>query len=225
MKIASLLALVAATLFVGGTSQAKERGPSAFVRVLHAISNGPKVDVFVDGKKILNDNTFDALSKYIRIPSGYHTFRIASNNPTRVLVSGSRTFTRDHFYTVGVFGRLNSPRLFAADDTATRVPNNRALLSVYHLAPGAPAVNVTGTINGTRVITLGRNLSYNRHTALAIPAVPMTIRITRTNRPVNVGVLKTVTGFKPRAGLKYTAYVIGNVSRNFKVLLDSSATQ
>ena len=225
MKIASILALVGATLFVGSTSHAKERGPSAFVRVLHAISNGPKVDVFVDGKKILNDNTFDALSAYYRIPSGYHTFRITSNNPTRVLVSGSRNFGTNHFYTVGVFGRLNKPQLFAADDTAPRVPYNRALLSVYHLSPGAPAVNVTGTINGTRVVTLARDLTYNRRGVLAIPAVPMTIRITRTKQPVNIGVLKTVTGFKPKAGLKYTAYVIGNVSRNFTVLLNKAATQ
>ncbi len=225
MKLASLVALVAVTLFLGGTSHAKSSGPNSFVRVLHAISNGPKVDIYLDGKKKVNDIEFDSISKYLRIPSGYHSFRITSNNPTRTLISGARTFSTNHFYTVGVFGRLASPKLFAADDTAGSVPYNRALLTVYHLSPGAPAVNVTGTIGGTRVITLARNLSYNHRTAFSVPAVPMTIRVVRPNKPVNVGILKTVTGVSPRAGRKYAAYIIGNVSRNFKVLLDVTASQ
>ncbi|BCM92522.1 hypothetical protein IAD21_04404 [Abditibacteriota bacterium] len=224
MKIAPFLALVAATLFVGGTSRAddpKIAGPNSFVRILHAISNSPKVDIYLDGKKKLNDIEFDTLSKYLRIPSGYHSFRITSNNPTRTLVSGSRNFGRDHFYTVGVFGRLNAPQVFAADDTAGRVPYNRALLTVYHLSPGAPAVNITGTIRGTEVLTFARGLRYDRRTVLSVPAVPMTIRVTRANG----GVLKTITGVSPRAGRKYAAYIIGNVSRNFKVLLDITGSQ
>ncbi|RYG58160.1 DUF4397 domain-containing protein, partial [bacterium] len=220
MKITSLLALGAATLLMGGVSRAEDpniRGSNSFVRVLHAISNSAKVDIYLDGKKKLNDIEFDSISKYLRIPSGYHSFRITSNNPTRTLVSGARNFGRNHFYTVGVYGRLNNPKLFAADDTAGSVPYNRALMTVYHLSPGAPAVNVTGTINGTRVVTLARGLSYGRRTSFPVTAVPMTIRVTRTNQPVNRGVLKTITGVSPRAGRKYAAYVIGNVSRNFTV--------
>ncbi|RYX82248.1 DUF4397 domain-containing protein [bacterium] len=228
MKIATLLALVAAMLFAGGTSRAADpniAGGNSFVRVLHAISNSPKVDVYLDGKKKLNDIEFDTLSKYLRIPSGYHSFRITSNNPTRTLASGSRNFSRNHFYTVGVFGMLNSPKLFAADDTAGQVPYNRAMLTVYHLAPGAPAVGVTGTIRGTEVLTFTRSLTYGRRAVLGIPALPMTVRVVRSNMPVNRGVLKTITGVSPRAGRKYAAYVIGNVSRNFKVLLDVTGSQ
>ncbi len=223
MKIQTLLACAITTLLLCGASHAQSKipGPNSFIRVLHAISNSPKVDVFVDGQKRLNDVTFDSLSKYFRVSSGTHSFRITSNNPTRILVSGTRNFAPNHFYTVGVYGRLRSPKLFAADDTLGRVPAGRALLSVYHLAPGAPPMNMTSTIRGTRVVTFLRGLSYGRRTSVALPNVPMTIRFTRTNG----GVLKTVTGFSPRAGRKYAAYVIGNVSRNFKVLLDDTATQ
>ncbi len=224
MKIQALGALFAATVVMGGVSRAEDSaipGPNSFVRVLHAISNSPKVDVYIDGEKKLNDITFDSITKYLRVPSGYHSFRITSNNPTRVLASGARNFARNHFYTVGVFGQLRNPKLFGADDTAGRVPYGRALLTVYHLAPGAPPVNVTSTVRGTQVVLLARGLRYGRRTSVGVRAVPMTIRVTRTNG----GVLKTLTGQAPRAGRKYAAYVIGNVSRNFKVLLDVTASQ
>lgn len=220
MKIQTLGVLLAATPMLCSVCHA-DNSPKSFVRVLHAISNSPKVDVYLDGQKKLNDVTFDSISKYLRIPSGYHSFRITSNNPTRTLVSGARNFAPNHFYTVGVFGRLRSPKLFAADDTLGRVPTGRAMLTVYHLAPGAPPMNMTGTIRGTRVVTFLRGLSYSRRTSVALPNVPMTLRFTRANGDV----LKTVLGVSPRAGSKYAAYVIGNVSRNFKVLLDPTATQ
>lgn len=224
MKTSLLAALVALSLSVGSVAHAKDSNadqPSSFIRVLHAISNSPKVDIFIDGQKKLNDIEFDSISKYLRVSAGYHSFRITSNNPTRTLISGARNFSNNHFYTVGVYGRLRSPKLFAADDTAGNAPYGRALLTVYHLAPGAPAVNVTGTIRGNDVVTLGRGIRYGRRAALPVRAVPMTIRVTRANG----GVLKTITGVSPRAGRKYAAYIIGNVSRNFKVLLDVTASQ
>ena len=224
MKIQTLGVLLASTPLLSGVCHAKDSripGPNSFVRVLHAISNSPKVDVYLDGKKKLNDISFDSLSKYLRIASGYHSFRITSNNPTRTLVSGARNFAPNHFYTVGVYGRLRQPKLFGADDTASAVPYGKALLTVYHLAPGAPPMNVTGTIRGTDVVLLARGLRYGNRTVVPVRAIPMTIRFTRANG----GVLKTLTGQSPRAGRKYAAYAIGNVSRNFKVLLDVTASQ
>jgi hypothetical protein len=42
---------------------------------------------------------------------------------------------------------------------------------------------------------------------------------------VNGRTIKTITGFEPRAGRKYSAYAIGRIGQNFRVLADVSASQ
>jgi hypothetical protein len=58
----ALLALAAGAASTwGATARADDpniQGPSAVVRVLHAVADGPKVDVYIDGVKKLNDYEF-----------------------------------------------------------------------------------------------------------------------------------------------------------------------
>jgi hypothetical protein len=196
-------------------------GPNSFVRVLHAVSSGSKVDVYVDGDKIWNDVEFSAITKYIRVPSGTHSFRIETNNPSRTLISTTRNLRGGDFYTLGAFGTPARPRSFAHNDSQGAVPYNRANITFFNLATGGPSFDVRATIkqNGDmRYIT--RGVRYGQAKTATTQALPQSLRLLSRGRT-----LKTITGAEPRAGRKYAAYAIGRVERNYKVMLVTAGSQ
>jgi hypothetical protein len=195
-------------------------GPTSFVRVLHAVAYGPKVDVYIDGQKKLNDVEFGAISKYLRVRAGYHTFRIMTNNPARTILSSARTLRRGDFYTLSAWGNGRRPRLLAFNDSGGSVAYNRARLTAFHLAPGLAPVDVIATTQTGRTYRLFRGLRYGQIRASYVPAVPMTIRFTRGGRTI-----KTITGVEPRAGRKYAAYAMGVPGQTFRVNLDVTGSQ
>lgn len=195
-------------------------GPTSFVRVLHAVPGGPKVDVYIDGNKKLNDVTFGSVTKYLRFPSGRHSFRVESNNPSRVLASGISTLRNGDFYTVTASGTPAYPRLQALNDSVGTMPYNRARVTFYHFAPGLPPVDVIATTENGNTYRIARRLRYGQARAIAVPAVAMTIRLVSNGRTLN-----TMNGVHPRAGRKYAAYALGRPGVNFKTMIDVTASQ
>jgi hypothetical protein len=195
-------------------------GPNSFVRVMHAVAGGPKVDIFIDGQKKLNDVEFSAVTKYLRLPSGYHTFRITTNNPTRTMFSRGITLRNGDFYTLGAYGTWTRPRLLTFNDSAGSVAYSTARFTFFNLSPGSPPLDGYATNANGRVYRLFRRLRYGQTRAVYIPAVPMTFTF-----KVNGRTVKTVPGEEPRAGRKYAAYIIGRYGQSFRVQTDVTASQ
>ena len=226
-KLRALVCASCALAAAAGQARAEDpkiAGPSSFVRVLHAIPAGSKVDVSIDGNKTLNDYEFGGLSKYLRVSPGRHTFRITTNNPSRVMLSGSANLRGGSFYTIIARGTPFRPRLSVANESAGTVPYNRSRVSVYHLSPGSPRLDVLGYTAAGGAYRLLRGIGYGQSRNAGIASVPMTIKLRANGR-----VIKTVTGFEPRAGRRYSAFVIGRIggvgNKKFQVLLDASASQ
>ncbi len=223
-KISLGAALGAAVLGSAGLStradDPKIAGPTTFVRVLHAVPGGSKVDVYIDGKKRLNDVTFGAITKYQRFPSGRHSFRIESNNPTRVVASGTSTLRSGDFYTLSTFGTPSYPRFLAIDDSAGGVPFGRARVTFTNFSPGLAPVDVVATTENGSTYRIARRLRYGTASAAALPAAPMTIRLMSGGRVVG-----TIYGVHPREGRKYAAYAIGRPGVNFRAIMDVTASQ
>lgn len=211
---------ISAAIWTVSAHNAAQAQSDSFVRVLHGLSLTSKVDVYIDGEKKFNDLEFGGLTKYLRIPGGRHSFRVESNNPTRTLVSVARTFRSYDFHTVGIYGTPSKLRVLNAIDSAGTPANGRAQLTAYHLSPGFPAFDVVAYVPGGDILPLIRNVKYGQARRANIPAFPMTIRIVRRG-----AILKTLTGADPRAGRKYALYAVGRPSRNFKALLDVTASQ
>ena len=198
----------------------KIAGPNSFVRVLHAVNDGPKVDVFIDGTKRLNDVTFNSISKYLRVSSGYHSVRIQANNPSRTLLSSRPYFRNGDFYTLTAWGRPTAPRLLNFNDAGGNVAYNKARITFFHLSPGSPPLSVIGTTKTGRTYRIVSSIAYGQIKASYVPAVPMTLRLVANGRTI-----RTLTGVAPRAGRKYAAYVMGRINNNFVVNLDVTASQ
>lgn len=212
-----LLALILGPL---GSAARADNGPVVFVRFLHALSLENKVDILVDGEKIHNDVEFGGLTKYSRLPAGTHEFEFTTNNPTQTILLTRKTLGRDNFYTLGIYGTPSALHLLVAKDSAGYPAYGRAQLTAYHLSPGMKPFDMVAYLPGGRIMPLIRHIRYGQARRANIPAIPMTVRLVR-----NGAILKTLTGASPRAGRKYAAYAIGRPSRNFKLLLDVTASQ
>jgi hypothetical protein len=197
-----------------------DSGPSVFVRFLHGLSLESKVDIFADGKKLHNDVEFGGLTPYSRLTAGKHTFEFTSNNPTQTILLTSKTLGRDNFYTLGIYGTPRALHSFLAKDSTGYPAYGKARLTAYHLSPGLKPFDMVAYLPGGRILPLIRNIRFGQTRVADIPAVPMTVRLVREGR-----ILKTLTGASPRAGRQYAAYAIGRPSRNFKLLLDVTASQ
>lgn len=205
-----------ATVGVAQSAQAQD----SFVRVLHALPGGPKVDFYFDGQKTLNDYRFGGNSKYVKVPSGYRRISVRSNDPARTLFSRTPRLRPNDFYTGIAWGTPSRPRFTLHNDSAGNVPFNRARITFFHLSPGLPPVDVVGTTQTGRSYRFLRGLRYGQIRYAHVPAVPMTIRLVAYGRTV-----KTYTGAEPRAGRKYSAYAIGRPRESFNLFLDTTASQ
>lgn len=194
----------------------------SYVRLLHAMPRGPKVDVYIDGEKKFNDIEFGSLSKYVKLPAGYHSFSIVTNaeanQPERTLLSRARTLRGGSYYTVGPYGILESPKLLAFSDSSGGLQTDTARLTLFHLSPGAPPFDVFAITQTGRTYRLASRLKYGQIRAVYVPPVPMTIRFM-----VNRSVYKTVSGVSPRAATKYDIFALGRVGQNFRVVLETAA--
>ena len=217
MKIFSQLAVfsVCAALW-----SSPARAQDSFVRVLHALTTGPKVDVFIDGDKKLNDVTFGSITTYMRLPSGRHTFRIEGNNPSRVLFNQAVTFRAGDFFTLAAYGTPRNRRLAAFNDSTGIVPSGRALVTFYNLAPGTGPFDARVTTQTGGTYRPASQVYYGVPRRGVLPVVPVSLRISSRGRT-----LKTLLGSHPRAGRKYAFYAIGRPERNFKVMMDIVGSQ
>lgn len=206
-----------ATLGAAPAAEAQD----SFVRVLHALPGGPKVDFYFDGQKTLNDYRFGGNSKYVKLPSGFRQIAVRSNNPSRTLFSRTPRLAANSFYTGIAWGTPAHPRFTIHNDSAGDVPFNRARITFFHLSPGLPPVDVVGTSVATgRTYRFLRRLRYGQIRYANVPAIPMTIRLVAGGRTV-----KTYTGAEPRAGRKYSAYAMGVPRQSFNLFLDTTASQ
>lgn len=212
------LMLLAIVLLISPGTPA--RAQDSFVRILHGLALTGKIDISIDGEKRFNDFEFGGLSRYLRLDNGPHSILIQTNNPTRTVLSIERRFKPYDFHTLGIYGTPRALRVLDADDSNGNPAFDRAQLTAYNLSPGSAPFDVVTFLPGGPTLTLLRNVRYGHPQRANIPAFSMTVRLVRRGR-----ILKTLKGASPRAGRKYALYAIGRESRNFKALLDVTASQ
>ena len=242
--IALLLAvsLVVGTLVVGGavgqedadtTTEAPDQD-SAFIRVAHVSPDAPPVDVYVDGEQILADVPFGAVSDYAEFPADTYNVTItpAGDNET-VVFEGNLTLEARSVSTLFASGEVSEnatqpfePVLF--EDDAFQPAENESAVSVAHMSPDAPTVDVTAN-NGS--VVLAQNLSYqNASEYVTVPAGNHTVEI----RPASPGANATPV-FTANVTLEnetaYSAIAVGYIEANetagqqpFNVTLVEDAT-
>ena len=167
MRIRTLLAatLLGSTLIVSlGVSSAKAQS-DAKVRVAHFSPDAEAVDVYIDGKKKMNSVPYLAMSEYVSLPAGQHTFEIrgAGAPPTSpAVLSASETIAAGSFTTVAAIGPVARIKAGVFNDKLSTPGSGKSKVRVIHAADGTSDVDVslkTGTLAFPKV-TFGTVTEY-----------------------------------------------------------------
>ncbi|HEX9995731.1 MAG TPA: DUF4397 domain-containing protein [Abditibacterium sp.] len=198
----------------------------AFLRVLHAIPNGPAVDVYAGATKVASNLKFKSFSDYIEIKSGKNTFKVVGAGKTEpVIVTDTATATRGRYFTLAIHGKQTASLLLVGDSLGKANPA-KARVRFVHLSPGAPAIAVTtpSTRNKAgfaRFVTkpLGHGKTASK---LAKPAT-LKLQI----RDSDGKIIKETPDVNLEAGKRYGVYAVGEIGNTgvgaFDVLIQPAA--
>jgi hypothetical protein len=171
MFIVVVLALIAASTAQAAPPPGAGR---AEVRVAHFSPDAPNVDVYVDGNLALSNVPYTAVSDYLSIRPGRHTFAITPAGSSTVVLQASATLEPGRAYTVAATDTLSSiDATIYSDDVCAPAAGN-AKVRAIHAAPDVPAVDVT-LPDGTVLIP---GLQFpNASEYLEVPAGTYTLQV------------------------------------------------
>lgn len=114
----------------------------ARLRVLHASPDAPKVDVYVNGNRILRDFPYKEVSNYLSIPAGKYQIDIyPAGDMVSTLLSRKVTVEAGKQYTVAAADLAEKLKLVTLEDSAS-IPNGETKLRFVHLSPDSDRVDI-----------------------------------------------------------------------------------
>ncbi len=159
------------------------------LRVLHASPGAPNVDVYVNGAKAIPDLAFGAAAPndgtYLKLPSGTANvaIRAAGSDPASTPVfAADLTLPAQATVTAAARGQLSNSSFTVTpivDDVTPTAGGSR--VTVVHLSPNTPAVDVYADASNTAGAPAISNLAYpNASAALVVPPATYTFGVTVT---------------------------------------------
>lgn len=154
----------------------------ARVRVVHASSDAPAVDVLVNEAAVLEDVPFGVASGYLELLSGTYSIAVAASSSGARVIEADVTLAPQADYTIAAVNQLASiePLILEDDNAAPGAGNVKVRLvhaavlagavDVYITPPGGDLAGVTPTISG---FEFKANSGY-----LEVPAGDYQVRIT-----------------------------------------------
>lgn len=121
---------------------------TAWVRVVHAASDAPAVDVLANGSVVFQSLKFKNFTEYTPVPAASYTFAVnVSGTSTTVMSLGPIALQGGNAYTFFAFGKLadGTLALMGAGDDVAAPGMGSAKIRVVHGASTAPAVDVYAT--------------------------------------------------------------------------------
>lgn len=136
-KLFALAALMGLSLMTAAAQNAR-------VRVVHASSDAPAVDVLVDGTVAFQGLSFKDYTNYTPVPAGARTFSLNVAGTTTTALRLPFTLVDGVSYTFYAFGRLanGSLTIIGTGDDASAPDSASTKVRVVHGASTAPAVDV-----------------------------------------------------------------------------------
>ncbi|WP_136716009.1 DUF4397 domain-containing protein [Halorientalis salina] len=148
----------------------------ANVRVAHMSPDAPNVDVYVDGDPVLTDVPFRTTSDYLELAPGTYTVMITAAGDESTVVFEDDLTVEAADYTVVAAGELADDgeafEVLVLEDDTSDPGGDSARVRLVHVAPDAPAVDVTS--GGTTVFD---GAAYGETATQTVPANDYTLEI------------------------------------------------
>ena len=156
--------------------------PRARVRVVHASSDAPLVDIAVDSANVLEDVPFAVGSDYLLLPPATYNIDVAAAANSQSVINADLSFSPFTDYTVAAVNTLaNIEPLVLQDDNSAPAAGN-VKVRLVHAAVSAGSVDVYITAPGTDIAGINPTISgfmFKEDSGyLEVPAGDYRVRIT-----------------------------------------------
>lgn len=205
------VALVVMALVLGGSSLASAQdGDTTQLRVAHLSPDAPNVDVRIDGRIVLENVPFEAVTDYLEISAGEHRVRVTpTGGSVPVVVDTTVILEAGAAYTVAATGLLGEDDLrpiVLQDDRSTTA--GQAKVRIVHASPDAPAVDVA-VADGPMLVS---SLPFRNESGYAtVDPATYDLQV----RPAGTqDVALSVPGVTFEASTNYTVFAIGQLSND-----------
>ena len=210
-KSLTSLALISTLLITSASAQKMGMMSTAYVRVVHAVSDAPAVDVYVDGTRTVAGAAFKAVTPYGEVPAGAHTVKItAAGNMKAVVFQGKVNLKPGVYYTVAAAGYLRKVTPIIFYTNRLKPGGSKVAVTVYHLAPDAPPVQALA-VDMNKTPLLGGGLRYGYDKTLMVP--PMAVNLDIVPFGKMMPVVKNVSGISITAGNSYSLFAVGTLGK------------
>ncbi|WP_424018352.1 DUF4397 domain-containing protein [Halorientalis pallida] len=173
VAITLLLVAVGGLAVVGPTlaqedDEDDEEEPGSQIRLVHGVADGPAVDVYIDGERVLQEVDPGEVIDYQEVEPGNHSIVLVAAEEPGGVVLDTRVETEERGnYTIAATGQFEGgdgeTEPVALLDNATEVQSEFAAVRLGHLVRGAPDVTVTLNATGGVVfeqVPFGESTQY-----------------------------------------------------------------
>ena len=118
----------------------------AKVRVAHFSPDAEAVDIYIDGKKKMNSVPYLAMSEYVSLPAGKHTFEVrGAGTPATgpAILTAEQTVAAGSFSTIAAIGPLATIKAGIFNDKISTPAAGKSKVRVIHAADGTADVDVS----------------------------------------------------------------------------------
>lgn len=151
-------------------TEAMSGQPHAKIRFLHASTDAPNVDVYINSIKIFKNLPFKEVSNYLSLPSGkYHIDLYPTDNMVSTILNKRITVEAGQSYTLPIIGDENKLRLLSFSDQPN-VPHGETKVRFIHLSANTPPVDIA-VVKGDVVFS---KIPYKQSTSY-LGLSPMTV--------------------------------------------------
>ena len=184
----------------------------ALVRVAHFSPDTAGVDVWVDGKRVLQNVGYDTVSDYVPLPSGDHEFALrpfGASASSKAVLSASAALAPHIAYTIAGVGLNRALRGQIFQDNLGAPPAGTAKVRVINAAVGTAPISVA--LAGRATFGAVKFSTASRY----VPVSPNTyaVRVSADGKTV-LDVPKIVLG----AGIIYSFAVIGGAGKPLQLV-------
>ena len=152
------------------------------LRIIHNVANGPGVDGYLDGKRVLKNFAYKSISDYLEISSGIHQLKVNVADTETSVVNGEIMFLPGKTYTLIVHGSIKDLKTIAPlllDDDLSCPAIGKAHVRFVHAAKDVPDVDIYA--GGSKVFSMVSYGSTGTPTYLPVPAGTVDISVTPAN--------------------------------------------
>ena len=133
----------------------------SYVRLLHTSPKTPPVDVYLDGKKIINNLAYNKFTEYQKLKTGTHNVKLYVRGDTRKpILNKNLNVPSGKILTIAAINTYPNVNLQAINEPVGPIMRNKSLIKLVHLSPNSPSVDLA-LKNGT---SLFKNVSYTQGT-------------------------------------------------------------